>query len=132
MKAYIIRGQGSGPRVDRVFLRPPTEAEMREALRDELDKHGIRVVGDEITARELFVVAQEIEIVGGDDFVANGGTVADLPRAAAALSGQHTERELEAIIAARNEAPSATGGVGAADAGAIAFHGFATVTNPSG
>lgn len=127
MKGYIIRGQGSGARVDRVFLRPPTEAEMREALREELAKHGAKFTADGAIARELFVVAQEIELVGADDFLASG-KIAEVPRSHVALVGQLRNDELADIAKARADGPPPGGGEAAP--GAISFSGVGVVTNP--
>lgn len=40
MKAYLIRSQVGGVHTDRVFLRPPTEAELTEVLEESLMRHG--------------------------------------------------------------------------------------------
>ncbi len=128
MKGYIIRGQGSGARVDRVFLRPPTEAEMREALREELEKHGVKQTADGAVARDLFVVAQEIELVGADDFLASR-TIDEVPRSHVALSGRLRDDALARLLEERAAGPAP--GSGEAAPGQIAFSGVATVTNPT-
>jgi hypothetical protein len=63
MKGYMIRGQASGILTDRVFLRPPTEDEIDEALANELVRHGFDKEGK---PRERWVMIIEVDIIDGD------------------------------------------------------------------
>lgn len=60
MKVYLIRSQTQGVLTDKVFLRPPTEAELREVLGKSLvvagHKNGVPV--------DRFVTYIEVETVG--------------------------------------------------------------------
>ncbi len=78
MRAWMLRGQGTGVQVHKVFATYPTEDDFRAALAHELDRHGIafdkalgtdgltRVIGGAAKTRWVQIVETEIAGLEGE------------------------------------------------------------------
>lgn len=144
MKGYIIRGQSIGPMHWLVFTSYPTEAQMREALGFELERHGLvfgkepvldetgqpkiaddgaRIMRLTASARKRWVKVQEVEIVGlsSPDQPVPAGAVDT-------LEGQLDDAQLAKILKEARKAPP---GTVEAQPTAFEMSGTGTVTNPS-
>lgn len=112
MKTYLIRSQTEGILTDRVFLRPPTEAEMTEVLGRNLALHG-HVSGVPV---ERFVSYIEVETVGDPR---------ELEGTPTKVTGLLTESELSEILSSPK---AGTPGVVEAGPETISFQGYGLVT----
>lgn len=129
MDGYVLRGQGVGPMLDRVYAKYPTEAQIREALAYELERHGVvferdadgKIVGGK--PRERWVRVQSIAIDGVDML-----TSPPPPGARAEMRGALDEDAIAEIVAGATKAPP---GSAAADAPLYQARGTGVVVNPS-
>lgn len=123
MKGFMIRGQGTGIRADKFFLRPPTEAEMDEALADELLKHGLKPTGD--PHEKLWVQVQAVDVVGEPS---DAGKHEQAPTGEGTrVHGKLDAKKLKAMKAARAAAPP---GSAKAAENTMVTSGTAMVINP--
>ncbi len=118
-KAFMIRCQGRGILTNKVFLHPPTEAEMKVELETTLAMHGHDRSG---AAKERFVSYVPCELEGGDKLPWH-----EYPAAPPRVTGKLTPEESAALKKAKPPAPS---GVAIAAPAAISMTGTGTVTNP--
>ncbi len=116
-KAFLVRCQSRGVLTDRVYLRPPTDKEMRAELGKALAHHGHDARGK---VRERWVTYVPCELVGGEDYPSH-----DYPDTVPLLAGKLTPAESKVLLAK----PSEPSGHVKAEA-MIGMKGAGTVVNP--
>ncbi len=119
---YMIRCQGIGVIPDRVYLRPPTLEELKEALVTEVERHGLDGDGK---PRVRWVMVQEAEAHGDESHegVAFDPTV-HTRKVEGMLDAETTARILQ------EKAEGAPPDTAVSDTPKTALHGSGAVTNP--
>lgn len=121
-KVYTIRGQGIGVITDKVYASHPTEADLREALVAELERHGLTPDGK---ARQRWVQVQEATLLGDfAGFVPKQPPKGAVPR----LVGMLDEETVARILAEKAGSPSPQTAESAAPE--MVLHGTGSVINP--
>ncbi len=105
-KAYLIRGQGIGVVHDKVYLIPPTKAQMGAVLYEELKRHGLVVKKDEegntsVTTRTRWVQTQVTELL-------DGVPLDETPEEPVRLEGVLDQDQINELLSELEKAPPGT------------------------
>lgn len=113
-KVFMIRGQGSGVMTGRVYARWPTDAQLREALGEELRLHGFDRTGKP-KKRWVMVVESDLD----------GASLPEAKRGTERLEGELDEDDVKKLFEAVPPAASVAG------VGDVVASGTGKIINPS-